>query len=167
MRTHQQALFRHAVLILRDEDAALDVTQASLLLIARKLGALTDPRWFRAWAYRICTREAVRAAGRLGRERLLFDAQATVETADAAVAEPYVADDRAAICLDAITTLPPGARVVAQLHYRDGLTLIEIAEALELPLGTVKSRLAYALARLRATVSVAERTAAAVTVTDA
>lgn len=36
-----------------------------------------------------------------------------------------------------------------QMHYLDGLTLVEIAEALDVSLGTVKSRLAYGLSVLR------------------
>lgn len=120
--------------------------QASLLLIARRLETLRDPRWFRAWAYRIVTREAVRAAKRRGQERLLFDDGVQVDAVDLPAPEP---DALAAMCGEAIEHLPAGARIVARLHYQDGLTLLEIAEALELPLGTVKSRLAYALVRLR------------------
>ena len=143
-------MFRHARTILGDEEEALDVAQTSLLLIARKLGTLHDPRWFRAWAYRIVTREAVRAAKRRRRYRLAFDDRVGVETMDVPV--PAEAE-LAALCGEAIDHLPPGAQAVARLHYRDGLTLIEIAEALELPLGTVKSRLAYALVRLRESVT--------------
>lgn len=121
--------------------------QASLLLIARRLATLTDPRWFRAWAYRIVTREAVRAAKRRGRERRLFDDD--FEPSDVPAPAPDEAAELIAGCAGAIERLPAGSGVVARLHYQDGLTLIEIAEALELPLGTVKSRLAYALARLR------------------
>lgn len=143
-------MFRHARAILGEEEEALDVTQASLLLIARRLVTLHDPRWFRAWAYRIVTREAVRAAKRRGRERLLIDEKIPVEALDvqAPGGGEFLAD-----CSEAMERLPPATGIVARLHYADGLTLVEIAEALELPLGTVKSRLAYALARLRETVA--------------
>lgn len=66
-----------------------------------------------------------------------------------AVAAPD-GDDRLDLCEAEIEKLPPGSRIVLRLHYLDGLTLLEIAEALELPVGTVKSRLAYGLAKLRA-----------------
>ena len=147
LRDHQHALYRHARTIVRDEDLALDVLQASLLLIARRLATLREPRWFRAWAYRITTREAVRAARRRGRETLLFDDAIPVEGLDTPM--PDDAAELAELCTSAIDRLPTGSRIVVRLHYQDGLTLAEIAEALELPLGTVKSRLAYGLARVR------------------
>ncbi len=124
--------------------------QASLLLIARRLTTLHDPRWFRAWAYRIVTREAVRAAKRRGRERLLIDDNIPVEALDV---QAPATTNFLANCGEAMERLPPATGVVARLHYREGLTLVEIAEALELPLGTVKSRLAYALVRLREAVA--------------
>lgn len=154
LRAHQDALFRHARTILGDEDAALDATQTGLLLIARRLSTLHDPRWFRAWAYRIVTREAVRAARKRGRERLVIDADVDLQTLDLAAQEPA---DLWQHCLDAIGLLPPASRIVTQLHYHDGLTLTEIAEALEIPLGTVKSRLAAALAKLRENLAAEER----------
>ena len=49
----------------------------------------------------------------------------------------------------ALGTLPPGQREVLLLRFVDGLELAEIATALEIPLGTVKSRLHQALERLR------------------
>lgn len=123
--------------------------QASLLLIARRLGSLRDPRWFRAWAYRITTREAVRLAKWRGRERRLVDEDVPVESVDAAAPAPAEAGELLRMCADRIDGLPPAAQVVVRLHYFEELTLVEIAEALEVPLGTVKSRLAYGLARLR------------------
>jgi RNA polymerase sigma-70 factor (ECF subfamily) len=45
--------------------------------------------------------------------------------------------------------LSPASRAVLGLHFREGMTLVEIAAVLELPLGTVKSRLAYGLSAIR------------------
>lgn len=72
LRDHQRPLHAHITTILGDRERAYDVLQVSLLLIARRLGSLRAPRWFRAWAYRIATREAVRAARRRSRDRGLF-----------------------------------------------------------------------------------------------
>lgn len=51
----------------------------------------------------------------------------------------------------AVAGLSPGSRAVIQLHYFEDLLLDEVAAALEIPLGTVKSRLAYGLDQLRRT----------------
>jgi RNA polymerase sigma-70 factor (ECF subfamily) len=50
-----------------------------------------------------------------------------------------------------LAALPAAAQVVLRLHYLQSLTQQEIAEVLEIPLGTVKSRLAYGLMCLRKT----------------
>ncbi|WP_310468974.1 RNA polymerase sigma factor [Sphingomonas sp.] len=149
LRDLQGPLFHHVRSIARDRDLALDALQNSLLLIARRLRSLRDPRWFKAWAYRIATREAVRAAKR----QSAVDARwAEVELADAVAApeveEPFDAGEiRAAI--DRVDALPPASAIVVRLHYLEEMTLAEIAEALESPVGTVKSRLAYGLGKLR------------------
>ncbi|HMG47723.1 MAG TPA: RNA polymerase sigma factor [Allosphingosinicella sp.] len=146
LRDHQAALYRHIRTIARDGDLALDALQNSLLLIARRLTSLRDPRWFKAWAYRIATREAVRTAKREARVHA-FEDEAAPEAdgpIDAALPEE---------CLHRLAELPPAAQIVVRLHYLEEMTFVEVAEALEIPVGTVKSRLAYGLARLRASMA--------------
>ena len=147
LRDHQQPLYRHVRTITGDADLAFDVLQSALLLIARRLPSLRDPRWFRAWAYRIATREAVRAARRRRRDLSLFEDAPAIESAapEAPPLDPWLL--RA--CADRLAALPPAAELTVRLHYLEEMTLVEIAEALEIPVGTVKSRLAYGLARLR------------------
>jgi RNA polymerase sigma factor (sigma-70 family) len=144
----QRPLYAHVASILGDRELAFDVLQSSLLLVARRLRSLRDPRWFRAWAYRIATREAVRSAQRRARYKEHFTDD-SLPLAEVPVEEPAYDPALVRACLDQIELLPAGARTVIRLHYLDELTLIEVAEALEIPLGTVKSRLAYGLAHLR------------------
>lgn len=148
LRDHQAPLYRHASTIIGDPDLALDALQGSLLLIARRLGTVRDPRWFRAWAYRITTRESLRVVRRRGRDRRLFNDEVPIELLGAS-ATPAEANDLLPLLTEQLAELPPGAQIVLRLHYLEEMRLIEIAEALEVPLGTVKSRLAYGLARLR------------------
>ena len=147
LRDHQQPLYRHIRAITGDSDLAFDVLQSTMLIVARRLASLRDPRWFRAWAYRIATREAVRAARRRRRDLGLVGEPPAAEelAAEMSYADPALV--RA--CADHINALPPAAELTVRLHYFEEMTLVEIAEALEIPIGTVKSRLAYGLARLR------------------
>lgn len=148
LRDHQLALYRHVRTITGDGDLAYDVLQTVLWIVVRRLGGLRDPRWFRAWAYRVATREAVRAARRRKLDLDLFDESGTM---DGAEAEAPTADSLLVrACADRLAALPPAAELTLRLHYLEEMTLVEIAEALEVPVGTVKSRLAYGLARLRA-----------------
>lgn len=149
LRDHQEPLYRHVRSITGDRDRALDALQNSLLLIARRLGGLRDPRWFKAWAYRIATREAARTAKR---ESRFDDRRAEAELADhseVALPEERFDADMIRACTEQVANLPPACQIVVRLHYFEEMTFVEIAEALEIPVGTVKSRLAYGLARLR------------------
>ena len=143
----QEPLYAHIVSVMGTRDAADDVLQEVLWTVARKIGSVRDPRWARAWAYRIANREAVRAAKRAKRYVAVTEELQDEETLP--IAEPVFDESLISELRERLTELPGGAQGVVRLHYLDGLTLVEIAEALEVPLGTVKSRLAYGLKFLR------------------
>lgn len=130
-----------------DADARDDVLQEILLLLFRKLGTLREPRAFGAWARRIASREIFRALRGLRQHK-----RVTEEVSPDLAAEPAdtIADDGLLEQLPALLErVSPASRAVLALHYLDGLTLDEIGTVLELPAGTVKSRLAYGLTALR------------------
>ena len=119
------------------------------LIIYRKLRWLENPQLFRAWAYRIASREAFR---RLKREKRWAE-----QIRDEEVLEKISARETAEIyepeLIEKIPTLisnvSPASRAVLILHYLDEMPLSEVAEILDISLGTVKSRLAYGLTSLR------------------
>lgn len=148
LRLLQEPLYRHVLAIVRDHDVAMDTLQDSLFTISRKLRMLRDPKLFRAWAYRIATRGAIH---RSRSEKRWNEALRDEDLAGIAASEM---DERfepelLAALPSLVDALSPASQVVLRMHYLDGLTHFEIAEALELAVGTVKSRLAYGLARLR------------------
>ena len=150
LRQLQAPLFAHVRAIVRDDDLAADVLQETLFTIARRLPSLRDPRWARAWAYRVATREAVRRA-RLERRwtASLHEDPAALPDAAPEAAEPSFDPELVARLPALLDRLSPASLVVVRLHYLDGLTYGEIAEALDLAVGTVKSRVAYGLAAMR------------------
>lgn len=144
----QEPLFRCLFHLAGETQLAEDLLQEVFLRIFRKIGWLRDPRLFRPWCYRICTREAFR---HLRRERWWRN-----QVRDEYVLHQVEADQPLPPGDDLLARLPtlldqvsPAARIVLALHYLDHQTLDEIAGQLDLPTGTVKSRLAHGLTQLR------------------
>jgi RNA polymerase sigma-70 factor, ECF subfamily len=141
----------YVTLMIGDADARDDVLQEVLLLLYRKLGTLRDPRAFGGWARRIASREIFRALRRLRHHERITE---ELDPELAAVPSEMVADPGLLARLpDLLEQVSPASRAVLALHYLDGLTLDEIAAILDLPVGTVKSRLAYGLTLLRRVLS--------------
>lgn len=137
-------LLRYVTRVTGDVAMAEDVVQETLIAIVRKIAWLSDPSLFRAWAYRIASREAFRTLRKrrmLVTESLSDDLPATVDVA----VDPWQRER----LLASLERLAPAGRAVITLHYLEELPLSEIATILDLPVGTVKSRLAYGLAKLR------------------
>jgi RNA polymerase sigma-70 factor (ECF subfamily) len=148
LRRLQGPLGEHIRGIVRDDSLAADVLQDVLLLVCRRLGSVRQTEWIRAWAYRVATREAVRAVQRAHRQQgEPLDSSAVPDGS----ADSSENDDEALLAELAakLAMLPIGAQIVLRLHYLHALTQQEVAESLEIPLGTVKSRIAYGLACLR------------------
>jgi len=123
-----------------------DVVQEALLLVYRRIGQLTHPELVRPWAFRIVKRLALRQLEKQKRE-FMGDAQESVlETMAAPEGQPI---DGSIEKLLERGDVSPASRSVLVLHFQEGLSLPEVASVLELPLGTVKSRLGYGLSVLR------------------
>lgn len=135
-----------AQLIVRDRELARDVVQDSLVRAWRDLPGLRDPDRFDAWLHRLVVRTSLNAL-RTRRRR-------PHEVELSPLAEPTVNDASSAVLdrdqLDAgLRALRPDARALIVLHFYLGLSLPESADALDIPIGTAKSRLHRALGALR------------------
>jgi RNA polymerase sigma-70 factor (ECF subfamily) len=148
LRSLQAALHRHVRAIVRDDHLAEDVLQEVMWIVCRKLGWLRDPRWIRAWALRIATRESIRRARREHR-RIDVTVDESPDHAAMDVPDSSPGGELLERLPQLLDSLSPASEVVVRLHYIEGLSLAEIAEALELAPGTVKSRLGYGLQTLR------------------
>ena len=147
-RLLQEPLFRYLKNLVREEFKAEDILQEVFIRIYRKLSWLRDPRALHSWAFQIATREAFRY---LKREK-----RWTNETMDEELLAQATVKDNENFPRDLISQLPdlignlsPASRAAIVLYYLNELSLNETAAVLEIPIGTVKSRLAYGLAKLR------------------
>ena len=133
--------------ILRDIDLAEDATQQALLSIWQDLPQLRDPPRFDAWSYRLL----VRACYAESRKHRRWTPSLHLLPAD----EPMAVDsfntvvDRDQI-ERAFRRLTFDHRAVVVMHHYLDLPLEQVADALGIPLGTVHSRLHYAMRGLRA-----------------
>ena len=123
-----------------------DITQDVLLTIHRKLWWLTSAELFRPWMFRIASRTAFRflKRGRRWPEHLRDDEALDTLVSPVPPPSPAVVEE-----LLRHASLTPVSRAVLLLHFAEEMSLQEVAAVLEVPLGTVKSRLAYGLAALR------------------
>jgi len=120
-----------------------DVLQEALIVVARKLRWLERPELFRPWAFRIAGRIAFR---HVKRERRWQGDDSTLADLPAPDVTPSNDLLQELLAMDIIS---PASRAVFVLHFQEELPLLEVAAILEVPLGTVKSRLAYGLAAAR------------------
>jgi RNA polymerase sigma-70 factor (ECF subfamily) len=146
-------LYGIARLILRDAELAEDATQEALVRAWRDLPALRDAERFDAWLHRLI----VRACTDLARRRRRWRAEISIVRAEPAEL------DRASALADrdeierGLRRLSDGQRTVVVLTFYLGLSPGEVAEALEIPVGTAKSRLHYAIEALRAALAAEAR----------
>jgi RNA polymerase sigma-70 factor (ECF subfamily) len=142
--------------ILRDLHQAEDAVQAAYVAAWRDIRSLRDADRFEPWLHRLLTRACYEEARRTRR----FAANIRALPVDDAVTrdEVLTVHDRDEL-ERAMARISVDQRAVLVFHHYCGLTLPEIAERLEIPIGTVKSRLHYATSALRAAVDADARLA--------
>ena len=147
---YQTAALRLAAVISGSTDDAADIAQEALVKAHRSLAKLTDPAMVRPWMLRIVANEAknhLRGRDRRHQRELRYGSWVVAAMPDP---EDSVldADDAHELAL-ALARIGARDRQVLAYRYFAGLSEIETARALDVAAGTVKSRTARALARLR------------------
>lgn len=148
----QAKIHRFAYRFFADPDDASEITQKTFIKVYQKLDTLDNPGNFPAWIYRVANNLCLDELKRAGR-RKSSPLEAWVEQAEKAdsilPSDTMEAKELGRIIHKALLTLPDEQRVVVILKEYEGLKFREIAEILEEPVSTVKSRLYYGLKALR------------------
>ena len=141
------SLYRFAFSLTRQESEACDLTQETFLIWARKGHQVRDDTKVKSWLFTTLHREYLQKH----RRRVRFP-EVEVEAAEVELPEiPPVSTERLdrQNVLEALGRLDTNFQAALALFYLEDHTYPEIAEILQIPLGTVKSRLNAARKRLQ------------------
>ena len=138
-RRHWQGAWRAAFAVCGRRDLANDVAQEAFVRALSRLDDFDESRSLGPWVRRIAVNAAI---DELRRERRLD----TDTSSEPSHETEWPSDDE---LVRTVARLAPEKRLVVALHYWLDYSTPEIAELLDLPLGTVASRLSRALAELR------------------
>ncbi|HEY4312562.1 MAG TPA: sigma-70 family RNA polymerase sigma factor [Pirellulales bacterium] len=158
---YERELYSYLARYLRDPELAKEVFQTAFLHVVQKSKSFEDTKRFRPWLYSIATHAAIDMLRHRGRRQAAsLDAQhdagegetatlaGLVPSATPGPVDEALLDERRRQVRTAVDALPEDLRSVLLLTYFQSLTYNEAAEALGIPLGTVKSRMHAALKRL-------------------
>ncbi len=158
---YERELFSYLRRYLGNAEMAEDVFQAAFLSVHLKCESFEEGRRFRPWLYTIATNAAIDARRRNKRHRMVSldtpreqdneDVGRLVnllESSDPDPANSVVDAERRRLVRATLDQLPESMNAVIQLVYYQGMKYREAAEVLEIPVGTVKSRLHAAITKL-------------------
>lgn len=153
---YQHRLYRYLLRLIADPAAADDLFQNTWLAVIQNISRYDPRRSFEPWLFTLARNQAIDFLRRRRGESLDSTDEGEVSrAARVPSAEPGALDqlldfERSAMLAASLAGLPPIHREVLTLRFEEGMKLEEIAEVLEIPLPTVKSRLSRALVALRA-----------------
>jgi RNA polymerase sigma-70 factor (ECF subfamily) len=170
IQRYQNELYRYLTRYLGDRALAEDVFQNTFLQIHLKRGLYEEGRPVRPWIYSIATHQAVDALRKLGRHPTISldqrvnsgesEAGSLIDLLTSNESGPLAelqGQERQDWVRESVARLPEALRQTLMLAYHQDLKYREIAEILQIPVGTVKSRLHAALAKLQQMAKAANR----------
>jgi RNA polymerase sigma-70 factor (ECF subfamily) len=148
VRVAHPRLFNVANLILRDSDRAQDAVQDALLLAWRHVRSLRDPDAWDAWLRRLTVNACYKVA-RKEKRRTRVEVQVTPDAGMARAPDASTDVAERDWVMSELGRLDIDRRAVIVLHYYLDLSVPEVAEILDIPVGTAASRLHRGLEDMR------------------
>jgi RNA polymerase sigma-70 factor (ECF subfamily) len=151
---YRDGIYRLGLAITKDPSAAEEIVVDTFARAHRAIERLEPDDSLRPWLYRVAVNLSYNRRPRKGVTFSSLD-EGTEDIAAEGESPSDAAEraERRRVVLECVDALGPKHKVVVVLHYLNGLNLVEIAEIVEVPVGTVKSRLHYALRKLRVQLS--------------
>jgi len=149
VRSHAQGVLHVIYRMCGDQQVAEDAAQETFIQAWLRLRSFRPGTSLRSWLYRIAVNTAIDMLRK--EKRILPGAVEDLHLKDPQPGPEALAanSERAATVQEAVLSLPDASRAVLILREYEGLSYQEIAEALDIPVGTVMSRLNYARKLLR------------------
>lgn len=162
VKRYERELYSYLCRFLGNSESAEDVFQAAFLQVHLKCEQFEEGRRFRPWLYTIATNQAIDSQRRQKRHNAIsLDSSGRtgeddevcrlVNLLESNEDDPFVHAERIEKCESVRATLdnlPDSMSAVVQLVYYQGMKYREAAEVLNIPVGTVKSRLHAAISKL-------------------
>ncbi|MCB9780845.1 MAG: RNA polymerase sigma factor [Alphaproteobacteria bacterium] len=148
IRKHRERLFRHAAYITKDQQEAYDIVQEVFIRAMREQRFWDLEFRQKAWLYRVTSNLCFNLVRDRRRRGQILETVPHKEHADADQLRMVFEGEQRAEVLAAIDQMTPDHKEILLLRYYDDLSYAEIAEVLDVALGTVMSRLSRARRRL-------------------
>ncbi|HEY7404103.1 MAG TPA: RNA polymerase sigma factor [Candidatus Angelobacter sp.] len=145
VREHQGMVFSIAYHYLQDRSLAEDLAQEVFLELYQSLGRIQSAAHLTYWLRRVTANRCIDQ----GRKKLRRREQALEEAPEPAASDPPADPLLLERLQQSLAVLPERQRMVVILRFQEGLGPAEIAEALDMPVNTVKSTLHRSLEELR------------------
>ena len=145
VREHQSMVFSIGYHFLQDRPAAEELAQDVFLQLYRNLGSLETPEHVARWLRKVACHRAIDYARRRRLRPQVGLDQAPEPASAPAAGDPMLSRRLRAL----VASLPEKTRMIVILRFQEDLEIEEIARAMAIPAGTVKSQLQRGLAKLR------------------
>jgi len=151
-RRFQMPVYVFVMELVGDRQVALELVQDTFLNATRYIASLKSDDAFDSWLFSIARQKVQQHWRRSGRARELLENLGEPPEVDASHSpdDRLISEEEREAFLEKLDDLPESLKGVLLLHYLEDFSVTEISGILEVPEGTVKSRLHHARKRLRA-----------------
>lgn len=146
-RRYQQPIYNYLLRIIQDDAGADDILQEVFLAVWQGAGKFRQKSTVKTWIYRIAYKQSISWLRKHHRKPHLIELEEVIDDNESPE-ETAMATIRNAQLKRAMAGLGPKHRAVLDLAFVHDMSYTEIAEILNCPIGTVKSRMSYALQNL-------------------